>query len=160
VKSKIFLSRPASLTSIQHAIFTEWSSYLLELGFEVQQLRRHQYGNEPWDQVRKIIIQAHGVVAFGFSQFAVVVHERDSRLSRSIRTSPWVQIESAMAIAMTIPVLAVPEIGIAEGVFEPSMWSGCLYGIPAGVIPSRPAIPINWIDAVRLGHRERSSAER
>jgi hypothetical protein len=61
-----------------------------------------------------------------------------------------------MAITTTIPVLAVPEAGIMEGVFDPSIWSGCLYGITAGIAPSRTAIPERWIDAVNAVYKERS----
>ena len=156
MKPKIFLSRPAVVSGIQESIFVVWSSYLLELGFQVKRLQRHQYSDEPWKQLRKIVEQADGVVAFGFSQVIVEVRERQDEPPRSMRTSPWIHIETAMAIETATPVLAVPEPGIEEGVFEPSIWSGCLYGIPAGAAPSRTAVPERWIDAVHLASRKRS----
>jgi hypothetical protein len=151
----IFLSRPASLSEMQEGVFAAWNACLLDLGFRVGRLQRYQYSNEPWDRLRKILALSHGVAAFGFSQFTAGP-EGNNQISRSMRTSPWIQIESGMAIGSAIPVLAVPEIGIIEGIFDLSIWSGCLYGIPAGVAPSNNAIPEHWIDAVNIVYEERS----
>lgn len=150
MRPNIFLSRPAVLTDSQERLFGVWRSCLLDLGFQVQRLRRHQYGSEPWEQLRKIFAQTDGMVAFGFSQVSTRAKEWDIKRSEFVRTSPWIHIETAMAIENEIPVLVVAEPGVKEGVFEPSVWCGCLFGIPAGDPPSRSTVPQMWIDAVLL----------
>lgn len=150
MRPNVFLSRPAVLTEGQERVFSAWSSSLLDLGFQVERLRRHQYSDEPWEQLRKIFARIDGMVAFGFSQVSAETKEWENKRSECARTSPWVHIETAMAIEKEIPVLVVAEPGVREGVFGPSIWCGCLFGVPAGALPSRNAIPQAWIDAVHL----------
>jgi hypothetical protein len=157
MRPTIFLSRPAVLSGYQEQVFNAWSSYLTDLEFKAERLQRHQYSGDPWDQLRTILGRADGVVAFGFSQPAAHAVEFDDKPSGPTRTSPWIHIEAAMAIETARPVLAVPEAGIDEGVFEPSLWSGCLYGIPPGTAPSRGVVPTTWVDAVHQGSRRRSA---
>ena len=156
MRPKIFLSRAATLSGLQEETFDAWSAHLVELEFQVDRLRRNRYSDVPWDKLRQILAQVDGVVAFGFSQATVDVEGQQGELSRSMRASPWIHIEAAMAIQAATPVLAVPESGITEGVFESAIWSGYLYGIPAGTKPSRNAVPESWIAAVHLASRERS----
>jgi hypothetical protein len=155
VRSNVFLSRPAVLTEGQERVFSAWSSSFLDLGFQLERLRRHQYSDEPWEQLRKIFARIDGMVAFGFSQANAETKEWEDKRPEFARTSPWVHIETAMAIEKEIPVLVVAEPGVKEGVFGPSIWRGCLFGVPAGALPSRSAIPQAWIDAVHLKSPDR-----
>jgi len=150
MRPTIFLSRPAALSLAQEEFFDAWNAHLVGLGFKAERLRRPQYTRNPWEQLQSILVRADGVVAFGFSQASSSDSGAAAARSWSMRTSPWIHIEAAMAITTATPVLAVPEPGIEDGVFEPSVWSDCLYGIPAGIAPSRDAVPARWIDAVRL----------
>jgi hypothetical protein len=140
----IFMSRSAVLTRQQEETFQSWSACLAELGFQLQRLQRQHYSDQPWDQLRHIFAHVDGMATFGFWQGSA----ESGELTRSMYTSPWVHIEAAMAIAVSMPVLAMPEPGVEEGIFNPSVWSGCLHGIPAGVPPSCSEIPRGWIDAV------------
>lgn len=155
MRPHVFLSRLAVLTESQESVFGAWSSYLLDLGFEIERLQRHQYSSKPWEQLRKIFARTDGMVAFGFSQVSAEAKEWENKRSKFVHTSPWIHIETAMAIDKEIPVLVVAEPGVREGVFEPSVWCGCLFGIPAGAPPSRSTVPQLWIDAVLLKLHER-----
>lgn len=149
----VFLSRPAVLSADQETAFSAWSQ-MLDLDFDVQRLERHQYAEEPWAQLRAIFTQVDGVATFGFRQD---VRQLDVMVAGASRTSPWIHIEAAMAIALRVPVLAIAEQGVADGVFEPAVWAESLYGVPAGTAPSRRAIPRQWIEAV---HRAFTARQR
>lgn len=151
---RIFMSRPTVLSRQQEETFQAWSTSLGELGFQLQRLRRQNYSDQPWDQLRRILARVDGVAAFGFWQGSA----ESGELTRSMHTSPWTDIEAAMAIAASTPVLALPEPGIEDGIFDPSVWSGCLHGTPAGIPPSRNAIPGRWIDAVYFASISRQRA--
>lgn len=138
------MSRPTVLSRQQEETFQAWSTCLAELGFQLQRLQGQHYSDQPWDQLRHILSHVDGIAAFGFRQRSA----ESGEVTRSMHTSPWIHIEAAMAIAASRPVLALPEPGIEDGVFDPSVWSGYLHGIPAGVPPSRNAIPGRWVDAV------------
>jgi hypothetical protein len=150
---RIFMSRPTALSRQQEETFQAWSASLDELGFQLQQLQRQHYSDQPWDQLRHILADADGIAAFGFRQGSPVAGE-----TRSMHTSPWIHIEAVMAITTSKPVLALPEPGIEDGIFDSSTWSGCLHGIPPGVPPSRNAIPDRWMDAVYLASISRQRA--
>lgn len=141
---RIFMSRPTVLSRQQEETFQAWSTSLAERGFLLQRLQRQHYSDQPWDQLRHILAHVDGIAAFGFWQGSA----ESGELTRSMHTSPWTHIEAAMAIAASIPVLALPEPGIEDGLFDPSVWSGCLHGIPAGTPPSRNAIPGRWMNDV------------
>lgn len=150
------MSRPTVLSRQQEETFQAWSTSLAELGFQLQRLQRKNYSDQPWDQLWHILAHVDGIAAFGFWQDSAEI----GALTRSMHTSPWTHIEAAMAIAASTPVLALPELGIEDGIFDPSVWSGCLHGIPAGIPPSRNAIPGRWIDAVHFASisRQRTSS--
>jgi hypothetical protein len=151
---RIFLSRPTVLSKRQEDTFQAWSASLAELGFQLQRLQRQNYSDQPWDQLRHILAHVDGIVAFGFWQG----NAESGELTRSMHTSPWTHIEAAMAIAASAPVLVLPEPGIEDGIFDPLVWSGCLHGTPAGIRPSRNAIPGRWIDAVYFASISRQRA--
>jgi hypothetical protein len=151
---RIFMSRPTVLSRQQEETFQAWTTSLAEIGFQLQRLQRQNYSDQPWNQLRHILAHADGIAAFGFWQRSA----EGGGLSRSMYTSPWTHIEAAMAIAASTPVLALPEPGIEDGIFDPSVWSGCLHGAPAGISPSRNAIPGRWIDAVYFASISRQRA--
>jgi hypothetical protein len=150
------MSRPTVLSRQQEETFQAWSTSLAELGFQLQRLQRQNYSDQPWNQLWHILAHVDGIAAFGFWQDSA----ESGALTRSMHTSPWTHIEAAMAIAASTPVLALPELGIEDGIFDPSVWSGYLHGIPAGIPPSRNAIPGRWIDAVYFASisRQRTSS--
>jgi len=145
----VFLSRPTSLSDTQERAVLAWSRYLLELGFQLRRLARPQYTDTPWDRLRHLLDEVDGVVTFGCALTPRHHDDGDPRVKADMRTSPWTYIEAAMAIEAAVPVLAVPETGIHDGVFDPAVWSGCLYGVHSNDAPSSSAIPEGWIAAVR-----------
>lgn len=98
MRPSVFLSRQAVLTENQARVFGVWSSYLQDLGFQVERLQRYHYSSNPWGQLRKIFARTEGMVAFGCSQVSSEARERENKRSKCVRISPWIHIEAAMAI--------------------------------------------------------------
>jgi hypothetical protein len=153
VTATVFLSRPAALSEGQEQLFLSWSKCLSDLGFLLERLQRQQYTEVPWHQLRHIIEGVDGVVTFGFAQSIQRAVRGRAEVATAGCTSPWTHIEAAMAVEARIPTLVIPEPGILDGVFDPSVWSGGLYGVRPGAAPSRDAVPEPWIAAVRLASR-------
>jgi hypothetical protein len=145
MRPAIFLSRPVAVSADQENIFRTWAQ-LLGHEFDLKRLRRCQYAGEPWPQLRSIFAHVDGVISFGFSQTPVA--PGPGRDSAPRRTSPWLHIEAGIAISMGLAVLAIPDLGVSEGVFDPNVWCSTLSGVPAGQAPSRRALPARWTDAV------------
>jgi hypothetical protein len=41
---------------------------------------------------------------------------------------PWLHLEAGMAIALGAPVLVAADVEVREGVFNPAVWHGDVYG--------------------------------
>jgi hypothetical protein len=157
MKPVIFVSRPSVLSSTQESMFSLWGLCLTELGFSAERLPRQQHSGKPWEQLPRLLASTDGVVVLGFRQVTVEpCFSRPGVRSGSAWTSPWVQIEAAMAIMNRIPVLMAPEPGVTEGVFEPSTWRGCAISALTEAVPSRTNIPAEWTNAVMQRFRERT----
>jgi hypothetical protein len=101
-----------------------------------------------------------GLLAFGFRQLNA--HEGVWRPGTEVEswgpatwTSPWLQIEGSLGVGAGLPVLAIADQGVAEGIFDSSVWAPPLYG----VTPDMPRrVPATWVRAVRRVHHGRRSA--
>lgn len=144
------------LAADQEAVFTAWAE-TLDMDFDLQRLQRHQYASEPWAQLRSIFTQVDGVASFGFRKAARRPGQSKEGVFPMSPISPWIHIETAMAIALRVPVLAIAEESISDGVFAPDVWSESLYGVPTGTAPSRDVIPEQWIEAVHRSSTARRS---
>jgi hypothetical protein len=147
----IFVSRPSVLAAGQEMICRKWLRGLSARGLQIEQLRRPGYEGDPWEQLRRFFDRADGVLVLGMRQLVIdsgvwrtdTVEEASQT---STWTSPWMQVEAAMAIANGIPVLVAPEIGVCEGVFAKENWLGSLYGTPVEDAHS-PVVDL-WVSAV------------
>lgn len=130
---RVFLCEPSGLTHAQRLVSDLWHERLFGFGFDVDQLRREGYSPDPWPGLKGHIGGAHGVVVLGFRQLCITAgtwrpgteHETDTAGSWS---SPWLHIESGLAIGAGLPLLLVPESGVREGIFASETWTDRVHG--------------------------------
>jgi hypothetical protein len=118
VSPAVFISRQAVLSRTQRATFRAWTSALACRAAVLRALPRDEYRSDPWPLLLERLGAVHGVVVFGFCP-----------------ASPWTQIEAGLAIALGLPVLALPERGVSEGVFDPTTWGPQLMGHDLADVP-------------------------
>ena len=93
------------------------------------------YRDAPLEAVRRLVVASQGLMGIAFRRTYVgqgLANHRDGTDGRRAHplkdqwlTSPWVQIESAMAYQIGLPVLLLRETGVlAEGVLEPGVVLG------------------------------------
>jgi hypothetical protein len=153
----VFLSRPAILSPAQERLGQCWVAALEAASLHVERLQRTSYEHDTWTQLRTTLQRVDGVIVLGFRQLSVNGGQSREDTAEELAqvttwTSPWMQIEAGMALMHGLPVMAVPERGVAEGIFDRDRWTGQLFGTelerePVGE-PGRA-----WIDAVWRGTR-------
>jgi hypothetical protein len=111
----VFISRPAALSPAQRDLYERWCGALSTWRLELHTLERSDYTDDPWTVLADRISMVHGIVAFGFRGV-------------SGHASPWMQIEAGMAIANGLCVLALPERGVHDGVFDETTWGAHVVG--------------------------------
>lgn len=148
----VFLSRPSALSGAQAQVFDRWLLSFTERGFQTKRLLRSEYRDDPWSQLRELLMESDGAVVFGFKQRIC----RRCAQSRFNSGSSWMQIEAGMAIMIGLPVLATPEDGVRDGVFAPTTWHGSLSGVSVDSDPSHDVVD-GWAEAVtvQFGNRTR-----
>ena len=155
MRPRIFLSAPAVLQPAQKSAVNIWLHMMDDLGFAVMRLERPDYRPDVWGQLQRLITTSDGVLALGFDQSSVCASARPPEadgeaLSASAWTSPWIHVEASLGIVAGLPVLAIPDPGVAGGIFDPSVWVPPLYGLT----PDMPrSIPEAWALAVKRGQR-------
>ncbi|MGI5438867.1 hypothetical protein ACQEV4_16045 [Streptomyces shenzhenensis] len=152
---RVFLGAPSILTPGQQTILERWVGWLERQPFQVVRLGRDGHGDDPWHTLSRLLAQVDGIVLLGFRQLHALdaVWRPDTgEESRSARwwTSPWLQLEAGMAVALSLPVLVAPEDDVAEGVFQPETWNGQVRGTRLSTPGTGTG---DWLDAVRA-HRE------
>jgi hypothetical protein len=134
MRPTIFVSEPTELSSDQRLLSGQWRHRLSGLGFGILRLGRDQYQADPWRIVLQFLDAADGVLVLGFRQLVIDsgVWRSDTgeqaRVDSATWTSPWLQIETGMALAAGLPVLVAAESGVREGVFARDGWMGGLAG--------------------------------
>ena len=157
----IFLSAPSVLLPGQERTLRTWVGMVTALGFNARpRLQRSAYERDVWDQLQRLISESHGLIAFGFQQLSVHAGvwrqgTDDECPGAAAWTSPWLQIEGGLGLASGLPVLAVADHGVSEGIFNSSAWVHPLYGVARGM-PQH--IPLDWARAVRRRCRRRRPA--
>jgi hypothetical protein len=131
---RVFLCEPSGLNPAQRLASDEWHARLFGFGFDVDQLRRENYASEPWPELRTRVEGADGVIVLGFRQLFVSAGswrpatQAATVIRGAVWSSPWLQTEAGLAIALGRPVLVSPEAGVCEGVFAVETWTGPLCG--------------------------------
>ncbi len=149
--SRIFLGAPSILTLDQQTKLEQWVVWLEGQSFQVIRLGRDGHGEDPWHTLPQLLSHVDGVVLLGFRQLDArnAVWRPDTKeeaLSSSWWTSPWLQLEAGMAVALALPVLVASEVGVKEGVFDAEVWNGRVNGVEL----STPGTATDdWLNAVR-----------
>ena len=156
---RVFLGVPAVLTARQQKYVEQWLSWLEEHAVEIIRLQRDEYSQNPFPALMRLLSQSDGTILLGFRQLdarAAIWRPRSPEEVEGVGwwTSPWLQLEAGMAMAIGHPVLVVSENGVKEGVFEPAVWGGQVHGAPL----SSPGEAVTaWLEHV---HRHAVSTER
>jgi hypothetical protein len=174
---RVFVSRPAVLSSDQNAHLQEWLRHLDVLDFDSVMLDRGSYDVPPWNQLRDAIKGADGLLILGFRQLHVREgHWRpetnESRDAAAWWATPWNHVEAGFGLMTGAPVLVAHEAGVTEGIFSRDVWGGDLFGVrleasvegdsvtAASSVDKAGTVVTAWARAVmdRVSSRARSSA--
>lgn len=128
-KIPIFLSYPKPFNSNQKMFINKICEYLKNQGLEPCTLGITDYDmDEPLKAIRRLMLESNGLLAVAFRRNYVEkgigkpksdIGEKEIDISDKWLTSPYCQIEPAMAFQLGLPVLVLREKGvIAEGVLE------------------------------------------
>lgn len=158
--ARIFLGAPSILTPDQQRKLEQWVGWLESQSLQVSRLGRDGHGEDPWHTLTPLLSQVDGVVLLGFRQLDARNSvwrpgTEEEAPSSSWWTSPWLQLEAGMAVAMALPVLVVPESGVEEGVFDPAVWSGPVKGTE---LETPGTGTDEWLNAVRESRDRRTGA--
>ena len=124
----VFLSRPSDLSPRQRVTYRSWCSALADRGLAFEILPRAEYTSDPWATLHDRLRTVQGMVVFGF------------RHRGEPRSSPWMQVEAALAVAAGLPVLVLAERSVAEGVFDRSTWCDPVLGADLSEVPDHRAL--------------------
>lgn len=167
MRPRVFFCEPSGLSARQRLLSDQWHERLYGLGFEVRHLRRRDYQPDPLTHLDNQMSDSHGVLVLGFSQLVAknATWRGGSSEEQQVGTSwtsPWLQVEAGMALALGLPVLVAPETQVSEGVFASNAWSGRVQGTrleapDAGVIGSWAARVAGRADASPVGRRSEAA---
>lgn len=130
MKIPVFLSYPKPITSQQETFLQRTSSYLESRGLAPRTLGVTDYDMEaPLKAIRRMLLECNGLISIAFRRSLIVrgAFRFGTDLSALVEqpldntwlTSPWSQIEGAMAYQLGLPILLFRETGVrAEGIFE------------------------------------------
>ena len=126
----VFVSVPQAHLSKQHAFINRLYSHLADRGLEHHTLGVTDYDtNAPLTAVRRMLIESNGLIAVAFRRVHVtaavlrdgadMAHRQALPMGEFWLTSPWCQIETAMAFQLGLPILILRERGVlADGILE------------------------------------------
>lgn len=130
---RIFLCEPSGLSTPQRALSDQWHERLFGLGFDVDQVRSHEYESDAWPVLVHRIGASSGVLVLGFKQLVAseAIWRRGTDQEQQLAatwTSSWLQLEAGIALSAGLPLLVAPETGVTEGVFATHVWTGAVRG--------------------------------
>ncbi|MDP4201682.1 MAG: hypothetical protein Q8861_03240 [Bacteroidota bacterium] len=125
----IFLSYPRPFNKKQKDFIEEIEKYLNGRGIEPRTLGVSDYNlKEPLTAIRRIILESNGLLTIAFRRAKIAkgvskpnsdIGEKEYSIDDTWLTSPYCQIEPAMAFQVGLPVLILRENGvIADGILE------------------------------------------
>lgn len=130
MKIPIFLSYPKPHTKLQQAFLGSLRHYLEGRGLMPRTLGVTDYDTDaPLKAIRRLMLESYGLVCVAFQRFKVVEGirrsganlpgQKEQPLKEHYYTSPFCQIEPAMAFQLGLPILLFRQHGVfAEGVLE------------------------------------------
>jgi hypothetical protein len=142
----IFLSYPRPHTEQQEAFLTIFRDYLIARGLQPRTLGVTDYdADAPLKAIRRLMLESCGLVCVAFQRTRITTgvvrpganlsDSKEMAIQDQFITSPYCQIEPAMAYQLGLPILLFRQKGvIADGVFEKGVVG--LYMPEFSVIPS------------------------
>jgi len=129
MKISVFLSYPKPFMQVQSDFIDEITKYLLSRGLEPRTLGVTDYDmEEPLVAIRRLMMESNGMLTVAFRRSYIQnglgkpnsdINEPNYDLTNQWITSPYCQIEPAMAFQLGLPILILREKGvIAEGILE------------------------------------------
>jgi len=130
MKISIFLSYPKPITTQQEMFLQKTFSYLENRGLAPRTLGVTDYDMEtPLKAIRRMLLECNGLISIAFRRSLIIkgtvrfgtdLPTLDQQpLDNIWLTSPWSQIEGAMAYQLGLPMLLFREKGVlADGIFE------------------------------------------
>jgi len=126
----VFLSYPKPHTNAQEAFVRRVSDGLRDRGLEPKTLGVTEYDMDaPLTAIRRLMLESNGLITIAFRRTFIdtgcsrldadIPGTSATPISRAWLTSPYSQIEPAMAFQLGLPILILRETGvIAEGLLE------------------------------------------
>jgi len=129
MSSSIFLSYPKPYLKRQEEFIEKVMKYLQDRELRPRTLGVTDYDMDaPLTAIRRLMLESNGLVTIAFRRSLIKegvgkpdsdIEEEEYDLSNKWLTSPYCQIEPAMAFQLGLPVLILREKGvIAEGILE------------------------------------------
>ena len=129
MSSSIFLSYPRPFKKRQEEFIERIIHYFEERALQPRTLGVTDYDMDaPLTAIRRLMLESNGLVTIAFRRSLIKqgtgkpisdIGEEEYDLSNKWLTSPYCQIEPAMAFQLGLPVLILREKGvITEGIFE------------------------------------------
>lgn len=129
MKIPIFLSYPQPYLQCQKTFMDSVIEYLKNRGFEPRTLGVTDYDmNEPLTAIRRLMLESNGLITIAFRRSIINkgIYKPDSDLKQNSidlsdtwLSSPYCQIEPAMAFQLGLPIMILREQGVrAEGILE------------------------------------------
>jgi len=117
-KRPIFLSRPTSLSGSMAAEANRFERFLNGHGFHPMRLGGENYSTKaPLQAVIDLMSQCNGAIILGYPKQTICVSGFSGDFRAELST-PWNQIEGALAYALKKPALVVAHTTVNGGVFD------------------------------------------
>lgn len=124
----VFLSYPTPVNGAQRRFVRDICAYLKGRGLAARTLGVTDYNLQaPLQGVRRIMLESNGLITIAFRRTLIeqgqILGRGDNEESQPIEnawtTSPWAQIEPAMAYQLGLPILLLREAGVLnEGLLQ------------------------------------------
>lgn len=131
---KVFLSRPTSLSHMNHRVIEEFEFFLKSRDIETVTIGSNKFTNDsPLVAVKEEMLKCDGAIIIGFSQTYIkegtlkYKTEFEKNVSNSFLSTPWNQIEAAVAFTFGMPFLIVADNNISGGIFDPGVTNNFIH---------------------------------
>jgi hypothetical protein len=133
--NQIFISSPGFLNVDQQNIVDFIIKRLGDDGYSIIRLSPENYSpTGQLSEVKKLISSCSGLISFGFNDTLIKegiqrpTSNNPNNLMNLWLSTPWIQIEVAMASMLGIPILMIKN-DVSEGVFDPAINETYLYTV-------------------------------
>jgi hypothetical protein len=130
MKASIFLSYPKPCYANQANFIKQLNSFLINRGFDARTLGVTDYDMDaPLKAIRRLMLECNGIITIAFRRTYIekgagkyrtdLTEVQEVSLDNTWLTSPWSQIEAAMAYQIGLPILILRENKVVEeGILE------------------------------------------